>query len=323
MEPQKQFILFGGQGFIGKHLQRYLATCYPGAEIHICDIRITEQDHQHHCVDVRKPITLPFPVQPTAVVYNLAAVHTTPGHLDLEYFETNMLGAENICTWARESQISTIVFTSSIAPYGASESLKTEDTLPTPNTPYGISKLVAEKIHQIWLAESPTRNLTIVRPGIVFGFGEGGNFTRLNKALAKGLFAYAGRRDTRKAAIYVKDLVRVMDLASQTQTNSVKLYNCCYPEPPTIEEIVNAMKSVCGIRKRVPTIPAGILRKAATVLGALDSVGLGIHPDRVRKLMVSTNISGKKLAQDYPLQYSMEQAIQDWKQDSKSDQRLK
>ena len=75
--------------------------------------------------------------------------------------------------FCREVRNKEIVFTSSIAPYGAAEDLKTEDTLPTPNTPYGISKLVAEKIHTIWQAKkSNERQLTIVRPGVVFGKGK-------------------------------------------------------------------------------------------------------------------------------------------------------
>ena len=67
--------------------------------------------------------------------------------------DTNIRGAENVCAFAEKFGIKKIVFTSSIAPYGAAEDLKTEETLPTPNTPYGISKLVAEKIHTIWQAK--------------------------------------------------------------------------------------------------------------------------------------------------------------------------
>lgn len=47
--------------------------------------------------------------------------------------------------FAERYGIRKILFTSSIAPYGAAEELKTEETIPMPNTPYGISKLVAEK----------------------------------------------------------------------------------------------------------------------------------------------------------------------------------
>ena len=85
--------------------------------------------------DVRKPIELDVPVSSEDVIFNFAAVHRTPGHPDHEYFETNIRGAENVCAFAERHGIKKIVFTSSIAPYGAAEELKGETTLPTPNTP--------------------------------------------------------------------------------------------------------------------------------------------------------------------------------------------
>lgn len=40
---------------------------------------------------------------------------------------------------------------------------------------------------------------------------------------------------------------------------------------------------------------------------------VGIHPDRVKKLMVSTNICGKKLAaSDYKFHYTLEESFRDW-----------
>lgn len=42
----------------------------------------------------------------------------------------------------------------------------------------------------------------------------------------------------------------------------------------------------------------------------------GIHPDRVKKVMISTNISGNKLANsDFELKYSLAEGIQDWVND--------
>ena len=46
-----------------------------------------------------------------------------------------------------------------------------------------------------------------MRPGIVYGKGHG-NMTRLYRGQKKGYFFYAGRKDTIKACIYVKELVR-------------------------------------------------------------------------------------------------------------------
>lgn len=193
------YFITGGTGFIGTHLTNLLQELHPECNVYNLDIvepgtpLPSVEDYKPalrkgqklastfiRC-DVRKPIVLEG-VNVTAddVIFNFAAVHRTPGHPDYAYFETNVLGAENVTAFAEKYGIKKIVFTSSIAPYGAAEELKEETTVPTPNTPYGISKLVAEKIHMIWQARNQAeRQLTIVRPGVVFGKGENGNFTRL------------------------------------------------------------------------------------------------------------------------------------------------
>lgn len=60
----------------------------------------------------------------------------------------------------------------------------------------GWSKWLAEGIHRAWRDEDPTRRLVIVRPGAIFGPGEGGNFTRMARLLERGLFVFPGRTDT-------------------------------------------------------------------------------------------------------------------------------
>lgn len=43
---------------------------------------------------------------------------------------------------------------------------------------------------------------------------------------------------------------------------------------------------------------------------------VGIHPARVRKLMVSTNVCGRKLAAtDYKFHYTLEESFRDWFED--------
>tara|TARA_R100000908_G_scaffold56292_2_gene31735 strand:- start:41573 stop:41755 length:183 start_codon:yes stop_codon:yes gene_type:complete len=42
----------------------------------------------------------------------------------------------------------------------------------------------------------------------------------------------------------------------------------------------------------------------------------GIHPDRVKKVMISTNISGEKLSNsDFKIKYSLKEGIKDWYRD--------
>lgn len=316
------YFVFGGTGFIGTHLSELVKSVDASVRVYNLDILVpsVKGKTQHVDCDVRKSIEVSVDqLNSDDVIFNFAAVHRTPGHPDHEYFETIIKGAENVCNFARKHGIKKIVFTSSIAPYGASEDLKTEETLPTPNTPYGISKLVAEKIHMIWAAEDPERELTIVRPGVVFGYGEHGNFTRMYWGIRGHKFAFPGRKDTIKACIYVKDLVGFMLYKLENHKKGTEIYNCTFEPAFTIEQIVDTMKKATGLKSWTPLIPSWILMPMAYIAKLLGSP-MGICPARVKKLMISTNISGKKLAESgYKFQYTLEEAIKDWMKDSGGD----
>ncbi len=321
MDEQTQIIIFGGSGFIGTHLVNTLYTSNPNVQIINADLIPATHDGKSRYVfcDVRQAIDLDgITLKQDDLIINLAAIHRTPGHRDEEYFETNLKGAQNVCDFAVRHRIRSIVFTSSIAPYGASEELKSEQTLPLSNTPYGISKLVAEKIHEIWRMGDSNRNLLIVRPGAVFGKGEKGNFTRLYWALRKRRFMYPGRRDTIKSCIYVKDLVAFM-LSRLPLMNGgyFELYNCAYHPAYRINQIVHTIACVTKVPEAKMRLSGRILKALATILGLLGGQSWGVHPDRVRKLMVSTNIDATKMANTgFVLPFGLEKGFEDWFQDN-------
>ena len=325
------YIIFGGSGFIGTHLIHMLKSecAKPGDKIYDLDIVMPGEEGvvpgvvekndvvEYIRLDVRKPFDFDFAPTADDIIFNLAAVHRTPGHEDKEYFETNICGAENIVAFAEKYGIRKMLFTSSIAPYGAAEDLKEETTLPTPNTPYGISKLVAEKIHIGWCEKEPDRELTILRPGVVYGKGEHGNMTRLYKGIKGHYYFYAGRKDTIKACVYVKELVQFMKYRMiDNSFPGYDIINCTFEPAYTIEQIVEAMKASTDLKgRKTPMVPSWLLMAGATILAPVGAKK-GIHPARVKKLMVSTNISGKKLAEmDYKFHYSLEESFADWFED--------
>ena len=310
---QARAVVFGGAGFIGRHLAAALLARGLGPVV-LADIAAPQGElrdgEAFRWCDVRKPIEL-TELAGAPLVFNLAAVHRTPGHPDAEYHETNEAGARNVVAFCEAHGVSELWFTSSIAVYGASDEPKSERTPPAPNTAYGRSKLAAEAIHAGWADAGEGRRLVVVRPGTVFGPGEGGNFTRLARALSRRRFLYPGRMDTRKACGYVDDLVESLFFMAD-RADPVALYNFSYAPPPTIEDVCTAFVRAGGLPAPVGVLPLDVILPVARVLAA---AGLKtFDPARVRKLVVSTNILAEELtAAQYPWQTDLEGAIARWR----------
>lgn len=303
-------VVFGGAGFIGSHLTASLAAA--GAAVLVADLQAPTElpsAARFARVDVREPIELE-PDAADPLVFNLAAVHRTPGHPDHEYFETNVAGARNVTEFCSRHAAHSLFFTSSISVYGPTEQPVDESSPLRPVSAYGRSKLEAEQIHHEWVGAGDDRRLVIVRPAAVFGPGENGNFTRLARGLRKGFFFYPGRKDTLKACGYVDDLVGSLYFI-WAAADPVITYNYGYPEPPTLEEICNAFREAGGLPAPRGSIPAGPMLAVARLLRA---VGMKtFDPERVRKLVASTNIQARELAErGFPYETDLQSAIARW-----------
>lgn len=326
-------VVFGGTGFIGSFFADFLIAQGAVEKVYLVDIESpTEKSSAYRRSyiggreaikylpgDVRLPIDLAIS-EPVTLIANFAAVHREPGHEDHEYYETNLLGAENVCTWAESVKCRRLIFTSSISPYGLGENEKDERTLPVPATAYGGSKLAAEKIHQTWQARDANgRHLVIVRPGVVFGPGEGGNVSRLIKAVLHRYFFYMGNRSTRKAGVYVKELCHAMWWVLQQQEKCgerFSLFNMSMNPGPSIEDYVEVVCKVAGVRRMVPAVPYPLLLAAAHTIDAVAKP-LGINhpfsPIRIRKLVRSNNIRPTYLLESgYSYLFTLESAFADW-----------
>ena len=308
---EKHAVVFGGSGFIGSHLVASLTAT--GAAVIVADIeppaRLPEGARFVE-TDVREPIALD-PGTDDPLVVNLAAVHRTPGHPDHEYFETNVAGARNVTGFCAAHGVSSLWFTSSIAVYGPTEEPCSETSPLRPVSAYGRSKLEAEQIHRGWADAAEGRRLVVARPAAVFGPGENGNFTRLAAGLRRGFFFYPGRKDTLKACGYIDDLIGSLRFMAAT-ADPVVTYNYGYSEPPTLEAICKAFQEAGGLPAPRGVIPAGPMLAVARALSAL---GLKtFDPERVRKLLASTNIQAGELAErGYEYQTDLPGAIARWR----------
>lgn len=322
-------VIFGGNGFIGGHLASYLLEHKLAGQIYLVDhVKLTPdtwpqmlqrafssgqiQYVQH---DVRNKIDSHDLPQKVDLIVNLAAVHKQPGHKSEEYFETNILGAENVCQWAREINCRTIIFTSSIAVYGSSKQAKDEFSLTTPDSPYGISKIIAEKIHSIWQAEDQiNRKLLIVRPGVIYGFGEKGNVSRMIKAILGHYFFFTGNKKVQKAGGYVKELCNAMLFMLgklNEQRSSVQIFNFTMDPAPTLEDYAKAITKTAGVKRNIIEVPFRLLLWASYFTQFLSK---SLRPERIHKLQNYNNITPKILKQSqYTYIYNLESGLKDWR----------
>ncbi len=109
------------------------------------------------------------------VVVHLAAIVTTPfANTDPHFYEqVNHWGTAEVAYCAEESNISKFIYLSSTSVYGASDEVATEDTVPSPSTFYGISKLRGEE-HVNRLEEKMTA--ITLRGGNVYGYSKSMRF---------------------------------------------------------------------------------------------------------------------------------------------------
>ncbi len=322
MSENKTAIVFGGAGFIGSYLIRELLKTGDFTRIVCADLKIPAHPLdgvEYEFCDVRTTISLRGEFT-NADIYNLAAIHTTPGHEEWEYYWTNLNGALEINAFAEVIGAKCITFTSSISTYGPTEEPRDERGPMTPVLAYGRSKLMAEKIHRAWARADARRKLIVVRPAIVFGPGEHGNFTRLAYALKRRFFVYPGRRDTIKACIYVGEVVRSLLFMRERPEKEI-IYNAAYPTAYSSEDICTAFAAVAGYQKPSIVAPKWMMLFVGWGFELLAHIGLttSVNRARIAKLWNSTNIVPRRLQEiGYVFETDLRTGIIKWREESPS-----
>jgi len=347
----KSAIIFGGAGYIGLKLSEYLLANKLSDSIILADIRepnrvLLEEETYIQC-DVRKPIAEQIGQRLQAKgwrlktssqmaedevlmakcggmkeegtnstpswIFNFAAIHREPGHAFEEYFDTNLPGAENVCNFARQIGCNHLFFTASIATYGPTRAETREDSPKYPSTGYGISKLLAEKIHETWQAEDrERRKLVICRPGVVYGPGDPGNILRMIKAIQKGFFFFPGKLNIYKSYAYIYGLLDSIRFTMEHE-DSVIHYN--YVENPTepLIDIANQIKTFLKKKSPILAVPKQLLLPVAHLVQTLTGGRSPIHPRRVEKAGTPTHIIPQWLIDhDFDFKYNFLKSLEHW-----------
>ena len=312
----KACIIFGGCGYVGRQWQRRLAGQKRFDRIIVADLQPPRADAlpgTEFCrCDVRRPLAPQLPPVAPEWLFNFAAVHREPGHAREEYFDTNVAGARHICAYAEYSGCRNILFTSSIAVYGPTSGATSESSPLYPASPYGISKLCAELIQEVWQRAASDRRLCICRPGVIYGPGDPGNILRMIRAVKKGYFFFPGSRNLRKSYGYIEGL---LDSFEFMLARPEPRLTCNYVEQKTetLGALVRIVQEHLGKKRPVLTAPLPLLEAVAALAQLVTAGRSPLHPVRVRKTAMSTHIVPETLLQSgFHFRYDFAASLHDW-----------
>ena len=243
-------LIIGGSGFIGTRFCKRLSKS--NSDFSIIDKKASSS-FPEKCLqlDIRNIEQLLNADCETDVLINLAAEHRDDVSPTSLYDEVNVQGARNVCEFAEAKNISSIVFTSSVAVYGFAERGTNETAAINPFNDYGRTKYEAELVYKQWQAKDPEkRSLTIIRPTVVFGEQNRGNVYNLLNQIASGRFIMVGNGKNRKSMAYVENIAAFLE---HSLTNGPGIHTYNYIDKPDLDmnSLVTTVKNVLGLKPTV------------------------------------------------------------------------
>ena len=192
------------------------------------------------------------------IVLHLAAVSFV-AHGDVRsIYATNVVGTRNLLLALSEQEkpIRHVILASSANIYGGAAGVPvTEDTPPSPQNDYAVSKLAMEYMAKIWEGELP---ITITRPFNYTGVGQAkhflvpkivDHFRRGEKSIELGnLDVERDFSDVRSVADAYAALVE--------RTDSGGVFNICSGQGRSLKEIIATLESIAGYTIEVKVNPS-------------------------------------------------------------------
>lgn len=238
--------VIGGKGFIGKSL------CFNLSKKEIEHTIFDKSNHSksNNYLDIEKPETLEKLSGFTTII-NLAAEHRDDVKPISRYKDVNVTGSDNLIKTAEKFDINKIIFLSSVAVYGFSESGLNEDSEINFFNEYGRTKYLAENLFTAWFKkESSSKKLIIIRPTVVFGEGNKGNVHNLINQIQKKRFLMIGNGENKKSIAYVDNLSEFI-VQSLSYQNGYHLFNYADKPDLSMNELVLFIKQKLKLKPKI------------------------------------------------------------------------
>lgn len=274
----QHLMITGYTGFVGKNLCQYIRKTNLGP--------LT-------LLDLRQP--LPEALLPGSAVIHLAGkAHDSSNQSRREdYFRINTdLTVALYDLFLKSSAAQFFYFSSVKAAADTVQDVLTEAVKPQPQTPYGASKLEAEK-YLLNQALPENKKLFIIRPCMIHGPGNKGNLNLLYRIVQKGLPWPLAAFENRRSFLSIENLCFLVHEMLRNPHLNAGIYNFADDEPISTNELIKLIASVLGNKPRLWSIPANLIKKTAR-LGDLVPP-LPLNTERLKKLTENYVVSNAKI----------------------------
>jgi len=167
-------------------------------------------------------------------VHCAALVHQKVEYPYEKYYEINVEYPVKLAKLAKKNGVKQFVFISTIAVYGQDKEILDENSTCNPITPYGKSKLEAEK--ELLELNSEDFMISIIRPPIFYGKDAPGNIDSLVKLVKKVPTVPLGGIENKRSFISIQNLCHLINEVLVQRKSGIFL--ACDDEPLSTSRLI-------------------------------------------------------------------------------------
>jgi nucleoside-diphosphate-sugar epimerase len=304
-ENNQSILITGATGFVGSRLVNFLSAQFPAIELRLA-VRHRPDNLQVPGLLPGGSIEVVGDINPHTnwtnslvgvdVVIHLAARVHVMNDVALdpleEYRNANTLATTHLAQEAAKAGAKRFIYLSSIKVNGeetSSGQSYSEDSVPRPIDPYGVSKWEAE-LGLEKVCEQTGMQFVIIRPPLIYGPGVKANFQKLMGLAAKGLPLPLGAVHNQRSMLALDNLVSFIAEVMKNPLAANQRFLLSDGEDISTTQLLRLLAKGMGKSIWLISIPTFILRGAAQMLGASTAAdrllgSLQIDSSKARQLI--------------------------------------